>query len=161
MAATIQQVAELAHVHVSTVSRVFSRPEMISAATRARVEQAAVELGWRPNPMARALITGQTRNIGVMVPDIANPFFPPLVKAAQREAWRWEHCLFLADSEENPEQEHAALLHLASQVDGLVLVSSRLPETTILELAAGHPVVLVNRTVPGISAVLIDSASGM
>lgn len=158
---TIAKVAEAAGVSAATVSRTFSRPHMISAATRERVQRAAQELGWRPNPMARALITGQTGNVGLVVPDIANPFFPPLIKAAQQVAWTQGFCLFLGHGEEDPEHERSMVGKLSDQVDGLLLVSSRLPTRALADVARKRRVVVVNRVVPGVPAVLIDSASGL
>ena len=74
---TISQVAEAAGVSRSTVSRVFTRTESISAATIERVKRIAEEIGYVPNHAAQALSTGRHRNIAVIVPDVANPFFPP------------------------------------------------------------------------------------
>ena len=84
--ATIRDVARASGVHVSTVSRTFSAPHLVNQDTRSRVLAAAESLGYRPNRAARALITGRTHNIGLIVADIANPFFPPLIKAAESQA---------------------------------------------------------------------------
>ena len=110
---------------------------------------------------ARALSTGRHGNIALIVPDIANPFFPPLIRAAQIEAERSDFCVFLGNTDENPKQEDKLLVRFASQVEGLVLVSSRLPEERIRAHAELRPLVLVNRDVEGIPRVLIDSASGV
>ena len=159
--ATVREVAVKAGVSVSTVSRVFYRPHLISTVTRDRVQRAATELGWRPNPMARALTTGRTGNIGLVVPDIANPFFASIIKAAQNLAWERGLNVFLADSEEDPVQEAKVVEQLVDRVNGLILASSRLPGSKIREVGARQRIVLVNRTVEGVSSVLIDSASGM
>src|SRR5690606_9534395 len=71
--ATISQVAEEAQVARSTVSRAFTQPERLSAETVRRVLQVAERLGYTPNPVAQALSTGQSRNIALIVPDVANP----------------------------------------------------------------------------------------
>ena len=86
MPATIRDVARASGVHISTVSRTFSAPHLVNPETRSRVLACAEELGYRPNRAARALITGRTHNIGLIVADIANPFFPPLIKAAESQA---------------------------------------------------------------------------
>ena len=86
MAVTIRDVAAASGVHVSTVSRAFSAPHKVNQETRTRVLAVAEGLGYRPNRAARALTTGRTHNIGLIVADIANPFFPPLIKAAQAQA---------------------------------------------------------------------------
>ena len=86
MPATIRDVARASGVHISTVSRTFSAPHLVNPETRSRVLACAEQLGYRPNRAARALITGRTHNIGLIVADIANPFFPPLIKAAESQA---------------------------------------------------------------------------
>src|SRR6266702_2790568 len=86
MPPTIRDVARLAGVSPSTVSRALSMPAMVNAATRARVATAVEQLGYQPNRAARGLITGRTGNIGLVVPDLANPFFPAVLKGAQARA---------------------------------------------------------------------------
>ena len=85
---TIRDVATAAGVSPSTVSRALSMPEMVDAATRARVHAAADQLGYQPNRAARGLITGRTGNIGLIVPDLANPFFPAWSRASRPAARR-------------------------------------------------------------------------
>lgn len=84
-APTISDVAKAAGVSTATVSRAFSRPEMLREETMAQVRALATQLGYLPNPMTRALSTGKQGNIAIVVPDIANPFFPPLLRAAQTQ----------------------------------------------------------------------------
>lgn len=157
---TISQVAAAAGVSRSTVSRVFSRPDSISQATIRRVKTIAEQLGYMPNQTARALSTGRHRNIAVIVPDVANPFFPPLIAAAQDEADRHDYCVFLGNSGENAEREDQLVHRLGGQVEGLVLVSSRMSDQQIAGLAERRPLVLVNRDLANIPRVLIDSAKG-
>jgi len=83
---TIYVVARAVGVSVSTVSRAFSMPNLVAAGTRQRILSAAHKLGYEPNRAARGLITGKTHNIGVIVPDIANPFFAAMIKSVQRQA---------------------------------------------------------------------------
>lgn len=157
---TISEVARAADVSRSTVSRVFSRPENISAATIERVRLVADRLGYRPNPTARALSTGRYRNIAVFVPDVANPFFPPLIAEVQDAAERADYCVFLASSGEVAERETPLLERLGAQVEGMVLVSPRMDDAGVRAIAANRAVVLINRDIDGISRVLIDSAEG-
>ncbi len=82
----LRDVAELAGVTVSTASRALSRPEMVRPDTRARVESAARELGYTPNRMAQAIVTGRSRTIVFVVPDLTSPMFAMLARAAQAEA---------------------------------------------------------------------------
>jgi LacI family transcriptional regulator len=158
--ATIKDVARAAGVHISTVSRTFSAPHLVNPDTRTRVMTIAEQLGYRPNRAARALITGRTHNIGLIVADIANPFFPPLIKAAESQARMRDYHVFMADTDEDAGVEEKLIGALAKQVDGILLCSPRLANSTIEQLAAEVPLVTVNRPVPGLPAVLMDVAHG-
>ncbi|HEY1175097.1 MAG TPA: LacI family DNA-binding transcriptional regulator [Phytomonospora sp.] len=160
MAVTIRDVARAAGVHISTVSRAFSAPHLVHAETRAKVLSTAEELGYRPNRAARALITGRTHNIGLIVADIANPFFPPLIKAAESQARMRDHHVFVAETDEDPLVEAELVQALSKQVDGIVLCSPRLNNGAIEQLAREVPLVLVNRRVPGLPSVTMDVAQG-
>lgn len=157
---TIEQVARAAGVARSTVSRAFSRPGMLSPQTVAHVMEVAARLGYAPNQVARALSTGRYGNIALIVPDVANPFFPPLIRAAEARADAAGLCVFLGDSDENPAREERLTGKMAAQVDGFVLASSRLAEDAVRALRGRRPVVLVNRDIEGLDRVLIDSAPG-
>src|ERR1700709_1958619 len=104
-APTISDVAKAAGVSTATVSRAFSRPDMLREDTVAQIRSIADQLGYLPNPMARALSTGRQGNIAIVVPDIANPFFPPLLRAAQAAADTAGYSVFLGDSDEDPARE--------------------------------------------------------
>jgi LacI family transcriptional regulator len=160
MAMTIRDVALAAGVHVSTVSRAFSASHLVKRETRERVLAIAEELGYRPNETARALTTGRTRNLGLIVADIANPFFPPLIKAAQAYARIRGYQVFVADTDEDVQAEEELIQTLARQVDGVILVSPRLANDVIAQLGGDLPFILVNRQVAGLSAVLMDVAHG-
>src|ERR1044071_6652749 len=86
VAVTIRDVARVAGVSVATVTRALSNPEVVRPATRERVREVASSLGYHPNRAARGLITGRTGNLGLLVPDLANPFFPSIVKGVQARA---------------------------------------------------------------------------
>lgn len=158
---TISQVADAAGVARSSVSRAFTRPDMLLPETVDRIKKAAEALGYVPNHTARALSTGRHGNIALIVPDIANPFFPPLIQAAQLEADRSDFCIFLGNTEESRKQEDKLVSRFAGQVEGLVLVSSRLTDERIRAHAGQLPLVLVNRDLDGIPRVLIDSTPGV
>ncbi|MDI7790810.1 MULTISPECIES: LacI family DNA-binding transcriptional regulator [Streptomyces] len=160
MAVTIREVAALAGVHVSTVSRALSAPHLVNAATRERVMASARQLGYRPNRAASALTTGRTHNLGLIVSDIANPFFPPLIKAAQAYSREREYHVFVADTDEDPQIEEELIRTLTKQVDGVVLVAPRLTNQTIERLSLELPFVVVNRKVKGVSTVLMDIGHG-
>ncbi|MFF1894304.1 LacI family DNA-binding transcriptional regulator [Streptomyces sp. NPDC058206] len=157
---TIRDVAQAAGVHVSTVSRAFSASHLVKRETRERVLAIAAELGYQPNETARALTTGRTRNLGLIVSDIANPFFPPLIKAAQAYARVRGYQVFVADTDEDAAVEEELIQTLARQVDGVILVSPRLANDVIGRLGGELHFVLVNRSVAGLSAVLMDVANG-
>jgi DNA-binding LacI/PurR family transcriptional regulator len=158
---TIRDVARAAGVSVSTVSRVFSRPELFRETTRTKVHEAARTLNYSPNRSAASLITGKTANIGLVVPNLANPLFPEMVKAAQRSARERGLAALLADSDDSAEDEEALLHALAKDVDGLIDFSSLLNAERITEVAALRPMVFVNRNVPGHRSVLVDARAGM
>ena len=160
MAATIKDVARACGVHVSTVSRTFSAPHLVNPATRSRVLAAADDLGYRPNRAARALTTGRTFNMGLIVADIANPFFPPLIKAAQAQARGRDYHVFVADTDEDPRVEEELIRTFTKQVDGVLLCSPRLSNKMIERLAEDVPFVVINRRIKGMPAVLMNVAQG-
>src|SRR3978361_333410 len=100
MRVTIKDVARAAGVSPATVCRALSTPELVQAETGDRVRRFATELGYSPNRAARGLITGRTGNLGLIVPDLANPFFPSVVKGIQARAREADYAVFLADSDE-------------------------------------------------------------
>ncbi|MFF9349284.1 LacI family DNA-binding transcriptional regulator [Streptomyces sp. NPDC014734] len=158
---TIGDVAVAAEVSRSTVSRAFSRPDLLSRETVDHVRAVAERLGYMVNPAARALSTGRFGNIAMVVPDVANPFFPPMVRTVQARAEQADLAVFLGDSDESAAREAKLAARFSPQVDGFILASSRLEAEVVRELAAGRPTVLVNRDIEGIPRVLIDSSGGM
>lgn len=161
MPVTIQDVAREAEVSVSTVSRAFTAPEMVREETRHHVLQTAERLGYRPNRAARGLITGKTGNFGVIVPDLSNPFFPTMLKGVQARAREADYAVFLADSDENSNEEVALVQAMAKQVDGVILVSSRLSPSQLDRVMDMTSLVFINRQVRDHPAVLLGTASGM
>ncbi len=121
----------------------------------------AEELHYRPSRAARSLSTRKTGNIGVIVPDLGNPFFSAILKGGQARAREADHAVFLADSEENPRLELELVRAMARQVDGVIICSSRLSESQLQQVRRDTTLVLLNRRVHGVSSVLLDSAGGM
>ncbi|MCU1226525.1 MAG: transcriptional regulator, LacI family [Edaphobacter sp.] len=160
-APTIGDIADLVGVSRSSVSRAFGKPELLSEDTVKKIRKAAEKLGYFPNQAARALSTGRPGNLAIVVPDIANAFSPPLIRAAQLAADSHGMSLFLGDSGEDPAREFTLLNRLVVQTEGFVLVSSRMPDKKIKEIAEKHPLVLINRDISGISRVLIDTSPGV
>lgn len=143
--ATIRDVAAAAGVSVATVSKYMNDTQRFSAPVEARLKAAIEQLGYRSNPLARSMITGETRTIGLAILDIRNPYFTNIVKGANRIALRHDYTLLLVDTEENQEREQPLIEALAQRVDG-VIISSRMQEDSmqwITEL--NKPVVLLGR----------------
>lgn len=159
--ATVRDVAALAGVSISTVSRALSAPGMVSDAARERVEEAATRLGYRPNPTARGLRVGRTTTLGLLLPDLENPFFASITKAVQSRARTSGYAVFVADSDEDPAQELELVAMLAAQVDGIVLASPRSSDLALLAAVDGRPAVLLSRDVDGIASMTSDDADGI
>jgi DNA-binding LacI/PurR family transcriptional regulator len=158
---TIQDVAREAGVSVSTVSRAFTVPEMVRDETRHFVLETAERLGYRPNRAARGLITGKTGNLGVIVPDLSNPFFPNVLKGVQSRAREADYAVFLADCDENAAEEIALVEAMAKQVDGVILCSSRMSASQLERIVGTTSLVFINRQVREHASVLMDVARGM
>jgi LacI family transcriptional regulator len=161
MRVTIKDVARAAGVSPATVCRALSTPELVKAETGDRVRRFATELGYSPNRAARGLITGRTGNLGLIVPDLANPFFPSVVKGIQARAREADYAIFLGDSDEDPAAEAHLVRVLSKQVDGLILCSPRMSEADLRSVAGDTPIILLNRRVGRIPAVTFDSLGGM
>jgi len=160
-APTIYDVARLAEVNPSTVSRALSQPGRISSKTEQRILSAAKELNYRLNPMARALPTGRTSTIGLVVADITNPMFFDAVRGAERAAAKRGYILVLVESQESGEREAEATERVLPSVDALILVTSRLSEERVRELSERKPVVVLNRDVTGVSSIVPDLERGI
>lgn len=159
-APTIHEVAKRCGVSISTVSRALSRPERVNPTTRQLVQQTAAQLGYQPSPAARTLLSGRSMSIVLMVPDITNPFFFGLIRGAQHRAAAVGYTQVLVDTEESPRLEAAHLATSVKSADGVVLAAARLPDAALAAAAARQPLVLINRSVPGVSSVSIDTPSG-
>lgn len=143
---TIEDVAKRSGVSIRTVSRVINERPDVAEATRLRVQTVIEELGYRPNTLARSMITGQTMTIGVVLPDIANPFFGRAIRGCEDFLNRAGYSILLCNTDEDlaKEQEYLALL-LDRRVDGVIIWGSR-GECDTLEamLGAEVPVVTVD-----------------
>lgn len=157
---TIYDVATAAGVATSTVSRAFSSPTRVSAKTRERVLAVAAELGYQPNPHARALLSGRHHTIAMVVSDITNPHYFELIRGAEMRARASEYTLVLVNAEESPRVEYDQIQRLVSSVDGFVLAASRLPDENLRQVAAQRPVVLMSRELSGLASVVLDHEQG-
>lgn len=160
-APTIYDVARLAGVSPSTVSRALNRPGRISPATSARIHAAADELDFRANPMARALPTGRSQTLGMLVADITNPMFFDVARGAERAAAAKGYTLVIAESQESDKREAEAADRVLPSVDGMILVTTRLADAEITRLAQRKPLVVLNREVEGVDSVVADIVPGV
>ena len=146
---TIRDVAAMAGVSVATVSKYVNGTQRFSPAVEAKVKEAIELLGYRSNPLARSMITGRTRTIGIAILDIANPHFTNVVKGANRVALQHDYTLLLVDAEENLARERSLIEALAPRVDGLIVSSRASEEIARWTMKLGKPVVML-RTVRGL-----------
>ncbi len=160
-AATITDVARLAGVAASTVSRALSTPGRVNATTRQRIEDAAAELSYVPSSQARSLASGRTGIVALLVPDIANPFYFDLIRGSQRQLRAAGYTQLLVDTEESREIEADTLELMRKSADGVILAASRLDEEQLIQAAARQPIVTVNRDLPDVPSVLIDTPTGV
>ena len=123
--ANIYDVARRARVSVATVSAVVNGTAYVSPRLKARVERAIHALGYRPNLLARSLATRHSRLLGMIVPDIANPFWPEVVRGAEDRAQAAGYTLLLANGDDSAVKEEVYLsLFLANRVDGVILTKA-------------------------------------
>lgn len=159
--ATIYDIARMSGVSPSTVSRALSKPGRLNAATEQRIREVAAAAGYRINPLARALPTGRSRMLALIVSDITNPVFFELVRGAERVATEAGYVLILAESQESAEMEHEAAQRLLASVDGLILVSARVENASIQGLSDQKPLVVVNRRITRVDSVVPDVMPGI
>jgi LacI family transcriptional regulator len=160
-AITIYDIARLTGYSPSTVSRGLHKPGRLSVATEAKIREAAKTLGYNLNPSARALLTGKTGNLGLVVSDLTNPAFFGLIRAAEAEASSQGRTLILSQTGGEAGHELEIANHLLPSVDGLVLVASRLDDDDVVRIARRKPVVLANRSVDGVASVIPDGSPGV
>jgi LacI family transcriptional regulator/LacI family repressor for deo operon, udp, cdd, tsx, nupC, and nupG len=161
--ATLKDVAREADVSVSTVSRVFNNPEKVRPDTRKRVRTAAESLGYKPSRVARRLRleSGETNLIGLVIPDIQNPFFADVTRGVEDLARDHDYALILSNSDEDPDRQRVALDTLQTEdVDGVIVPPVRLDDSAVEDLAESDvPVVCVDRGMPDPSVDTIRSAN--
>jgi len=161
MAVTVSDVARRAGVSVSTVSRALAHSPLVSPATTHHVEKVAAQLHYRPNMMARGLSTGKTECIGLVVPDLENPFFAALAKGVQSHARRRGYSVVMADTDEDATAEPRLIRELTSHSDGVIVCSPRSEDAEISRWERSVPIVLVNRPNESLQSVMIDDADGI
>jgi len=161
---TITDVAREARVSASTVSHVINETRYVSDEVKQRVHAAMEALNYQPNVIARSLRTRETLTVGVVVSDVTNPFFTSIVRAIEDEVLKQGYSIILCDTDEKPEREQAYLrLLMGRRVDGLIVApSSGNADLLRSAIESGLPVVLLDRSIPGLTAdvVLSDNESG-
>lgn len=161
-APTIYDIARLAEVNPSTVSRALSQPGRVNAKTAERIRAAADQLDFRMNPMARALPTGRTQTLALLVADITNPVVFGIIRGAAQEAAAHDYTLIISESEESSEREATAAKRLLPSVDGVILATTRLDDDAIRLLARDKPLITINRDVgASVASVLPDLTVGV
>jgi DNA-binding LacI/PurR family transcriptional regulator len=161
---TIYDVARLAGVSTATVSRALNDSAPIAPPTRAAIDAAVAQLGYRPNPIARSLVTRSSQTIALLLPDITNPFYAELVAGAERVLAERDRAMLLCTTAFDPEQEARYLRILRENhvdgalVDGLVLGTERIASV----VADGFPIVCLDRDVdsPLVPLVQVDNRQG-
>ena len=165
MAATLHEVGRRAGVSAMTVSRVVNGRGGVDLETRRRVEEAIQALDYVPNRIARGLISQKTQTIGLIVPDVVNPFFAPVVRGAESAARKAGYRVLLCNSEGDLRLEREYIEDLvAHRVEGLLLApaSDRSRSSILSLLRGGFPLVLIDRALPDADCDLIvsDNANG-
>ncbi len=163
---SIYDVAKEARVSVFTVSAVINDKSHVGKALKQRVDAAIQKFSYRPNLLARGLAKRCTHTIGIVVPDISNPFFPLVVRGAEDAAQKHGYNILLCDSDDRLEREEECLeVLLAKRVDGILLTKSPQAFRPVLRQViddAGVPFVLLMRTYPDLTkdAVVTDDYKG-
>lgn len=161
---TITDVCAAAGVSAATVSRVLNGTAKVDAALAARVHDAVRELGYRPNAAAQGLARGEAGTVGVLVPDLANPYFADVLKAVSAAARAHGRRMVVTDSDEDAAVEHDLVEELLRSCDGVLLCSPRMDLAQLTELVArDRPIVLFNRVAAGLAvpSITADFVDGM
>lgn len=158
--ATIIEVAKKAGVSVATVSRVLNKNGYVREETLKKVEKAIKELNYTPNSVARMLYTKKSDTIGVLIPDITNPFFSELYKSIEKHAEKYDQQLFLFNSDYSLAKEKKFLKLTSSKlIDSAIIVSDTLKEEHLINIDI--PTVTIDRKISEkISSISIDNYQG-
>ena len=163
--ATLRDVARAAGVHPATASRALNERtrKLVKEETARRVLEAARALSYRPNPIAKGLRTRRSATVGVLIPDLTNPLFPPIIRGVEEVLEPAGYAVAVANCDYDLERERGHYREmLARQVEGFV-VATALRRHPLLEETGGRPYVLVNRTVDdeGVAAAILDDEAGI
>lgn len=159
----MKEIARRLGISTSTVSRAFSKPEMVRPELRDQILKMAKSLNYKPNPIARAMVRGQSELVGLVVPNIANPFFPAIVRGAEDEACKHSLNVIICNSDGRVTKERQYLHSLRDlAVAGVILASVSGRDPYVKELAKQVPVVVMDRGLTGslVSQVCVDNYGG-
>lgn len=161
----IGQIARRANVSTATVSRTLNQSGAVRPETARKVWRVAAELNYYPNSHARALVSGRSRMLGLIVSDITNPFFPELVRAFEALAMQHQYDLILTSTDYQTARMTLCVRRmLERKVDGVAIMTSEMDVSLIKELSRrGVPLVFmdVGQVGPRMSHVSIDYANGI
>jgi LacI family transcriptional regulator, galactose operon repressor len=166
-APTLRDVAEAAGVHAATASRALNPATrgLVNADTARRVIKVAEQLGYRPNPIARGLKTAKSGTVGIVLPDLTNPLFPPIVRGIEGVLEPAGYSGLIVNTDNDPGREQWQIEHLRSrQVEGLIVATARVEHPLMEQLhREGVVLVMVNRRPEGVDVPSItpDDAAGI
>ena len=156
---TTQDIADAAGVSKATVSYVLNGSGSVSEKTKERILQLAAELGYQENKLAKATRTGKTHTIGLVLPDLCNPFFPELAQAVVESAAQLGYTVLLVDARNDIEEEAAGINRLqAYSIEGLIWCP--IADDSVARVSLNCPVVMIDRPIEGYDSVYADSFKG-
>lgn len=166
MKITIKEIAELSGVSKSTVSKILNKKDQsISEVTRQRVNQVMAEHEYEPSTIARSLVTKKTKSLGVVIPDIRNPFFPELIRGVEDMAHQKGYNLIICNTDDDQDKELSYLNILKKNViDGIIFAASSVESNTFDRMSKGEiPIVIVDRNIEmenSIAKVFVNNTRG-
>ncbi|GAA5201602.1 LacI family DNA-binding transcriptional regulator [Arthrobacter gyeryongensis] len=158
---TIYDIAHAAGVNASTVSRALGKKGRTAPRTQKLIEDIATELGYRVNPFARALPTGRTYLLGLIVGNVVDPSFLDVIRCAESTATAHGYNLILVGTPEAPEKEIATIQRIKGGVDGLILADPLMCDDQLREMSRDTPLVVIDRQTEGIPCVVPDVKKGV
>lgn len=165
--ATLREVADRAGVHPATASRALNvaTADMVNAKTAARIQKVAKEMGYSPNPIARSLKTSRSSSIGLIIPDLTNPLFPPIVRGIEDVLRPIGYNAWIVNTDNRADLEASAVESFRQRnVEGFVFATAHLEHPLLEEMAAAStPMVLINRRLASadVPSVTSDDATGV
>ncbi|MBC8100207.1 MAG: LacI family DNA-binding transcriptional regulator [Armatimonadetes bacterium] len=158
---TIKDIANRAGVSVGTVSNYLNNTARISEQTSQAIEQVIQELGYQPNLTARSLRMQQTQSLGLVVPNISNPFFSEIARLVSQYAWQAGFQMFLCNSDNDAIREKTQLQTLYQrQVDGVIIIHSGIEQIASIVTAASTPTIFIDRHVHNHYSIVTDNELG-